>query len=180
MDTTVPQDLERRLRSAIASVPDFPKPGIMFRDVTPLLADVELRQAMIDTVAKRYKHEHVTAVAGPEARGFIFGVMLADRLGVAFVPIRKPGKLPRAVYQQRYELEYGSDELQIHQDALGPDDRVVIFDDLLATGGTAEAACRLIEKTGATIVENVFVVELPDLGGRARIASQRVHPLVSY
>ena len=119
-------------------------------------------------------------MAGPESRGFLFGILVAEYLGVPFVPVRKPGKLPREVYRQVYKLEYGEDELQIHKDALGEDDTVVIVDDLLATGGTAEAACRLVEQSGAQVEESAFVIELDDLGGRKKLGKRAVYSLLQY
>ena len=176
----MPNNLEARLRSTIVDVPDFPKPGILFRDITPILHDPELRTDTIKALGERYEAGEVTAVAGPESRGFIFGVLVAEYLGVPFVPIRKPGKLPREAYRQSYELEYGTDELQIHTDALGESDRVVIVDDLLATGGTAEAACRLVEQSGAEVVESAFVIELADLEGRKKLGERAVYSLLRY
>ncbi len=176
----MPNNLEARLREAIIDVPDFPKPGILFRDITPILHDPELRADTIAALGEPYAEAGVTAVAGPESRGFIFGVLLAQHLGVPFVPIRKPGKLPRAVYRQTYDLEYGSDELQIHQDAFNEGDRVVIADDLLATGGTAEAAYRLVEQSGAEVVGNSFVIELAALDGRKKLGERAVNSLVIY
>ena len=172
--------LEARLRDAIIDVPDFPQPGILFRDITPILHDPVLRHDTIDAFRMRYEDRRVTAVAGPESRGFLFGVLLADALRVPFVPIRKPGKLPRSVYREVYELEYGTDELQIHQDALDQSDNVVIIDDLLATGGTAQAACRLVEQTGAHIEESAFVIELAALQGRRHLGERAVNSLVVY
>jgi len=176
----MPKNLESRLRSAIIDVPDFPKPGIVFKDITPILGDPELRGDTIAAFAERYQQSGVTAIAGPESRGFIFGVLVADYLGVPFVPIRKPGKLPRAVFREVYELEYGTDELQIHTDAVGSGDRVVIMDDLLATGGTATAACNLIEQTGASVLESGFVIELEQLEGRKKLGHHAVYSLLKY
>lgn len=176
----MPKNLETCLRTAIIDVENFPKPGITFKDISPLLEDAELRHDTITAFSERYAARDVTAIAGPESRGFLFGILLADRLGVPFVPIRKPGKLPRAVYRQEYDLEYGSDELQIHQDALGEGDNVVIIDDLLATGGTAAAACELIEKSGAHVEENAFVIELANLEGRKKLGQRAVHSLLIY
>lgn len=175
----MPKNLEAKLREAIVPVEDFPKPGIVFQDITPILHDPELRDDTIEAFHERYANSGVTAVAGPESRGFLFGVLLAEKLHVPFVPVRKPGKLPRAVYRQNYELEYGTDELQIHQDALSPEDNVVIVDDLLATGGTAEAAVKLIEQTGAQVIENAFVIELLDLEGRKKLGGA-AFSLVQY
>ncbi len=176
----MPNNLEARLREAIIGVPDFPKPGILFRDITPILHDPKLRADTIAAFGDHYAGTEVTAVAGPESRGFIFGVLLAEQLGVPFVPIRKPGKLPRAVYRQTYDLEYGTDQLQIHRDAFTPEDKVAIVDDLLATGGTAEAACKLVEQSGAEVVGNSFVIELAELNGRKKLGERAVHSLIQY
>ena len=173
-------NLEARLRKAITETQDFPKPGILFRDSMPILYDHELRSDVITTFWERYKNRDVTAVAGPESRGFLFGALLANALGVSFVPVRKPGKLPGEVYRELYELEYGNDELQIQKDALTSGDSVVIIDDLLATGGTAEAACRLVEQAGAAVEESAFVIELEALEGRKRLGERAVFSLVKY
>jgi adenine phosphoribosyltransferase len=172
--------IETRLREAIVDYPDFPKPGVLFRDAMPVLLDSELRHDTIEVLCERYYPLGVTAVAGSESRGFLFGVLLADRLEVPFVPVRKPGKLPGDIVRQRYDLEYGSDELQIQQGVLNDRDRVVIVDDLLATGGTAEAASELVEQTGAEVVENAFVIELVDLNGRKKLGERAVYSLVKY
>ena len=168
------QSLEARLKETIVPVEDFPKEGVIFRDITPLLSDPELLHDTIEAFYEEYEGKGVSAIAGPESRGFLFGVLLAQRMQVPFVPIRKPGKLPREVYRQSYELEYGTDELQIHRDALSSDDAVVIVDDLLATGGTAWAAAELIGQTGARVEGSAFVVELPTLQGRKRLGAHAV------
>lgn len=173
----MPATLEHRLKNAIIDVPDFPKPGVVFKDITPILRDPLLRKDTIEAFSERYRERDVTAVAGPESRGFIFGVLLASELGVPFVPIRKPGKLPRPTYSQSYELEYGTDELQIHKDAVTSGDNVVIVDDLLATGGTALASWQLIEKAGARVEEAGFVVELEALKGRQHLGNRAIHSL---
>ena len=159
------------LRGHIRDVPDFPKDGILFKDITPLLADVEAFRTCIQLMAERLDGESVSSVIGIESRGFMFGAALADKLSVGFIPVRKPGKLPAATYRVEYDLEYGSDAVEIHQDALIPGDRVVVVDDLIATGGTAEATVRLINDIGAEIVGCAFVIDLPDLGGSKRIGS---------
>lgn len=174
------ETLSARLRSSIIDVPDFPKPGIVFKDITPVLADASLRQGVTDALYDSCCSSDITAVAGMESRGFLFGVPLADALGVPFIPVRKPGKLPRDVYRQTYELEYGTDELQVHRDALDVRDRVVIVDDLLATGGTAEAAAKLVQKSGAEVVRLLFVIELTALGGHDRLQGYDVRSIVSY
>jgi adenine phosphoribosyltransferase len=157
------------IRSRIRTIPHYPRQGVMFRDITTLLKDPIGLRITIDELARHYAGMHVDKVAGIEARGFIIGAALAYALGKGFVPIRKPGKLPAATAGQDYELEYGTDRIEIHVDAIGRGERVLLVDDLIATGGTAEAACKLIDTIGATIVECCFVIDLPDLGGRARL-----------
>jgi 5'-methylthioadenosine phosphorylase len=168
------------IRRKIRCVPDFPKPGIMFRDITTLLADSEGMKKVIDIFYERYKSRGIEVVAGIESRGFIFGSMLADKLGVGFVPIRKPGKLPAEVVSEEYELEYGTDKIEIHKDAVSSGQRVLVIDDLIATGGTAVAGCNLIEKIGGVVVECGFVVELKDLGGREKLGVREVFSVVGF
>lgn len=158
----------------IRAVPDYPKPGILFRDITPLLSDAEGFRYTIDVLADRYQDLQLTHVVGIEARGFIFATALAYKLGIGFVPLRKPGKLPSATYRQTYQLEYGEDALEVHQDALSSRDRVVVVDDLLATGGTVIAAVDLIRQTQATMVECAFIVQLDDLSGTQRLADATI------
>jgi len=158
------------IKSKIRTIPDFPKKGIMFRDITTLLKDADGLREVIDAFVERYKTIPVDAVVGLEARGFILGGAVAYRLGKGFVPVRKKGKLPYRTERHEYELEYGTDVIEMHVDAISPGDRVLIVDDLLATGGTALAAAKLVEKLGGAIVEMAFIVDLPDVGGRARIA----------
>ena len=170
------------LRTAIRTIPDFPSPGILYRDVTTLLADpVALRRA-VDGLAEVAEDGTVDAVAGIEARGFVFGAAVAVRLGCAFVPLRKPGKLPHETIGVDYELEYGSDRLEMHVDAVDPGARVLLVDDLIATGGTALAGVGLLRSAGAEVVGAAFVVDLPDLGGAAalREAGVDVHTLVGF
>lgn len=163
-------DMLERIRELIASVPDFPKPGILFRDITPLLRrPVELQEALEELQA-RVRPWTPGVVAGVESRGFLFGLPLAFGLGVGFVPIRKPGKLPRATLAEGYELEYGSSRLEIHADALRAGDRVLVVDDLLATGGTAAAAARLVQRLGGEVVGFAFLIELDGVGGRQRLS----------
>jgi adenine phosphoribosyltransferase len=157
------------IKSRIRTVPHYPKPGVMFRDITTLLKDPVGFQVTINELAKRYAGVKIDRVAGIEARGFIVGAALAYQLGVGFVPIRKKGKLPAETIGHDYELEYGTDRIEIHVDAVSQGERVLLVDDLIATGGTAEAACKLIASMGGQIVECCFVIDLPDLGGRARL-----------
>ena len=170
----------KELKDYVRTIPDFPEKGIMFRDITSVLQDADGLHLAIDTMQDLVKDLDFDVVVGAESRGFIFGVLLAEHLGVPFVPIRKPGKLPREVFRQEYDLEYGSDELQIHKDALGADDKVAIIDDLLATGGTAEAACHLVEQSGAEVVGSSFVIELAELEGRKKLGQCAVYSLVTY
>lgn len=153
----------------ISAIPDYPKPGILFRDITTLVAHPEAFQAAISWFAAKYTDKGITTVVGTEARGFIFGAPVALALGARFVPVRKPGKLPRAVFEESYELEYGVDVLQIHQDAIQSTDRVLIVDDLLATGGTVEATIRLVRRNGGQVTDAAFVIALTELGGIERV-----------
>ena len=171
---------EVNIKSLIRDVPDFPKPGIIFKDITPLLQNAAGLKATLDALAKPFEGKGITAVAGMESRGFIFGVSVAERLGVGFVPVRKPGKLPSATVSEEFTLEYGTDTLEIHQDALGKGDKVLIIDDLLATGGTAKATISLVRKLGAEVVGIGFVIELVFLEGRATLGGVPVHSLISY
>lgn len=172
--------VEERLRNAIRDVPDFPKAGILFKDITPILSDPSLFQDAVAALADPFREDRISKVVGIESRGFLFGPPLAFRLGAGFVPARKPGKLPRETVRETYALEYGSDSLEIHRDAFGKGERVLVVDDLLATGGTAAAAARLTEKIGAEVVGMAFVVELEFLRGRAKLPGRRVHALVRY
>ena len=170
------------LKDAIRTIPDFPKPGIMYRDITTLLTNRKALKQSIADLAAPYKKMNIDNVAGIEARGFIFGTAVAYELGAGFVPIRKKGKLPFDTYEQDYELEYGQDTIEMHADSIRKGERVLVVDDLIATGGTAEAAIKLIQKTGAEIVGAAFVVDLPDLGGLKRITDMGVPvtALVAY
>ncbi len=170
------------IESKIITVPDYPKKGIMFRDITPLLADKDGLRKTTFEMKKGLEAKGIkpTFITGTESRGFIFGVALADALGLGFVPVRKPGKLPRATYSVSYELEYGSNSLEIHQDAFSKDDVVLVVDDLLATGGTAKATAELIEKTQASVCGMVFVMELDGLGGREKVAGYDVTTLLHF
>ncbi len=158
--------------SLIVSIPDYPEPGVIFKDITPLFADAQGMAAAIDDIADHFINKGITKVVGAEARGFLVGAPVAYRLNAGFVPARKPGKLPREVYSQTYALEYGTDELQIHKDALTPDDRVLIVDDLVATGGTAVATAELVEKSGTKVAGFSFMLELTYLHPREEIAKK--------
>ncbi|WP_206484449.1 adenine phosphoribosyltransferase [Thalassotalea sp. G2M2-11] len=157
------------LKSAVHTIKDYPKPGILFRDVTGILDDAEAFQLTIELLADKFKDQGFTKIVGTEARGFLFGAPLAIKMGLGFVPVRKPGKLPRDTFAQDYQLEYGSDVLEIHVDALTENDKVLIIDDLLATGGTIEATSKLIRRLGAETTDAAFVISLPDLGGEKRL-----------
>ena len=157
------------IKQSIKTIPDYPKPGIMFRDVTSLLEDAKAYQATIALLVEHYKSMGFTKVVGTEARGFLFGAPLALELGIGFVPVRKPGKLPRATISQDYELEYGTDTLEIHTDAIVEGDKVLVIDDLLATGGTIEATVKLIRELGGEVKDAAFVINLPELGGGDRL-----------
>ncbi len=169
-----------QLEQYIRAIPDFPKPGILFRDITPLLATPAAFRETINRIASRYRAEKIDVVAAAEARGFIFAAPLALELNAGFVPVRKPGKLPFTTHSFAYELEYGTDTLEIHIDGINPGQRVLLVDDLLATGGTVEACCRLVEKAGANIVGCAFIVELTGLGGADRIAPHEAFSLIKY
>ena len=169
-------DLEQYIRD----VPDFPKPGIVFKDITPLLADAAAMQDAVTQLVQPYALAGAEIVTGIESRGFIFGALAAERLGVGFVPIRKPGKLPAETISESYELEYGTDSVEIHADAIRSGQKVLMVDDLLATGGTMEAACKLVMKLGGEIVGAAFVIELSFLPGRAKLddLGVRTHALI--
>lgn len=176
MAGATPLDLKKFIRD----IPDFPKPGILFRDITPLLANPEALREAVRRLAEPYRHQKIDAVVAAEARGFIFAAPLAIELGAGFVPIRKPGKLPFNTHSFHYELEYGSDTLQMHVDGVSRGSRVLIVDDLLATGGTVGACCKLLEKTGANIVGCAFAIELTALGGAKAVAPHKVFSLIKY
>src|SRR3954447_17439712 len=168
------------LRSRIRDIPDFPKPGIVFKDITPLLLDSEATTAAVDALAAWARPLEVDFVLAAEARGFILGGMLAERLGAGFVPARKPGKLPYDTLSAEYVLEYGVDVLEMHKDALADGHRVLVHADLLATGGTAKALCELVEQSGGEGAGGGFLIELSFLGGREKLAPADVHALVGY
>ena len=170
----------KRLESFIRNIPDFPEPGIQFKDITPLVKDPAMLKLAVHGLINPFLGEKITAVAGMEARGFIFGSLAAWELGVSFIPLRKPGKLPYDVESLSYDLEYGSAALEVHIDALEKGDRVLLIDDLLATGGTAAASCDLVEKLGAEIIACAFVIELDFLNGREKLAKHHLHSLIHY
>ena len=172
--------LEEKLRRIIRDVPDFPKPGILFKDITPLLGDPELLRETVEAMAEPFRKDGISQVLGIESRGFIFGPPLAVALGAGFVPARKPGKLPSETVSAEYILEYGVDALEMHADALADGARVLIHDDLLATGGTAAALAELVEGVGGNVAGFAFLVELEFLEGRRRLDGYDVHALISY
>ncbi|PSV17791.1 adenine phosphoribosyltransferase [Photobacterium kishitanii] len=163
------QETLNLITNSIKSIQDYPKPGILFRDVTSLMEVPEAYRATIAILAEKYQDQGITKIIGTEARGFLFGAPLALALGVAFVPVRKPGKLPREVIAESYELEYGKDTLEIHKDAIVVGDKVLLVDDLLATGGTIEATTNLVRRLGGDVQDAAFVINLPDIGGEARL-----------
>ena len=168
------------IKQRLRDVPDFPKPGIVFKDITPLLADPSAFNLCLDSTAAHFDSVSLDAIVGIESRGFIFGAALASRMRIAFVPARKPGKLPYRTKRVSYALEYGTDSLEMHEDAIKKGDRILIVDDLLATGGTAWAACELVRQLGGTVVATSFVVELTFLAGRERLKPVDVFSLVQY
>ena len=175
---TTPRDL----RSAIRTIPDYPKPGIQFRDITTLLGDATAFRDAVDAMVEPWAGHGIGKVAGIEARGFILGGAMAHRLGAGFVPIRKKGKLPHATVSIAYTLEYGTDEMEIHADALVPGESVLLVDDLIATGGTAEGAVKLLQRLGATVAAASFIIDLPELGGadKIRALGTPVHALLAF
>jgi len=168
------------LKTYIRSIPDFPKPGIMFRDITPMLKSANAMKEVMRRMAEPYRDAGITSVLAAEARGFVFGAPLAMELGAAFVPVRKPGKLPHKTETLHYDLEYGSDALEIHEDAIEKGDRVLLVDDLLATGGTIEACMKLANRQGADVVGAAFVIELAFLNGRSRLGDYDICSLIEY
>jgi adenine phosphoribosyltransferase len=171
---------QTNLSDLIRNIPDFPLPGIQFKDVTTLLSDGAAFAQVVDTFASRYAGRGIDAVVGIESRGFIFSAPLAYRVGVGLVPVRKHGKLPAATYQVEYDLEYGSNKLEIHRDAFRPGARVVIVDDLLATGGTVAAACQLVEMAGGAVEEVAFLIELAFLNGREKLVNYPIYSMIQY
>lgn len=168
------------IKNKIRTIPDFPKKGVMFRDITTLLKDKEGLKDSVDILFERYKGKKIDTVAGVEARGFIIGGALAYKLGAGFVLIRKKGKLPHKTENHEYELEYGRDSIEVHLDAIMKGDNVLLVDDLIATGGTALASCKLIEKLGGNVVETAFIIGLPDLGGMKKLSSYGVFTIVDF
>lgn len=168
------------LRTYVRDIADYPKEGVTFRDITPLLGDAGTFAQAVSGIVDEFQGVAVDRVVGVEARGFIFGAAVAYRIGAGFVPVRKPGKLPWAVVREEYELEYGTDKLEIHRDAIHPGERILIIDDVLATGGTAAATATLVETLGGVIAGLGFLLELEDLGGRTRIGDRPVRSLLKY
>ena len=170
----------KKLEDYVISIPDFPKPGIPFRDVTGVLASGEGFSLAVEEFCRRLERVDFDLVIGMESRGFLFGAPVACRLGKGFVPVRKPGKLPRETIAESYDLEYGQATLEVHKDDIRPGQKIVIVDDLLATGGTAEAAAKLVERLGGTVVKMMFLIELVDLGGRAKLAKYPVDGVIGF
>lgn len=168
------------LRRYVRDVADFPSDGVVFRDITPLLGDADAFAEAVNGLVEAFAGTDVDRVVGVESRGFIFGAAVASRIGAGFVPVRKPGKLPWAVVREEYQLEYGSDKLEIHRDAIHPGERILIVDDVLATGGTAAATATLVETLGGVIAGLGFVLELDDLGGRSRLGDRPVRSLMRF
>ena len=168
------------LRKMIRDVPDFPKPGIVFKDITPLLRDEAGLSLAVEYLTQPFRAQHVDVVVGAESRGFIFGTAVARNLSAGFVPIRKPGKLPSRTRSEEYALEYGTDKVEIHEDAIKPGDRVLMVDDVLATGGTMAACCRLVDSLGGQVVATAFLLELAFLGGRKLLSKYAVHSVLIY
>ncbi len=176
----MPEPNDLKLTDYIRAIPDFPKQGILFRDITPLLSTPAAFAQVVDELASHFRDQKIDAIAAAEARGFIFAAPLALRLNAALIPIRKPGKLPHETISFSYELEYGSDTLEMHADAISPGDNVLVVDDLLATGGTIEACCKLVEKAGGNVVGCGFLIELAGLDGARRIAQYKTVSLIKY
>ncbi len=169
-----------KLRDLIRDIPDFPKPGIVFKDITPLLAHSGGLSLAVEYLTQPFRQLHVDLVVGAESRGFIFGTAVAQSLSAGFVPIRKPGKLPSDTHSETYDLEYGSDTVEIHSDAVKPGNRVLMIDDVLATGGTMAACCRLVEKLGGEIIGTAVLIELAFLDGRSKLGERPFHSVITY
>jgi adenine phosphoribosyltransferase len=174
------KNVNRKIKSLIRTIPDWPKKGVMFRDITTLIKDKDGFKEAINLLFNRYRCDEIDVVAGIESRGFIFGAVLALLLGKGFVLIRKKGKLPAEKVYQDYQLEYGTDRVEIHKDAVNEGNKVLLVDDLIATGGTMKAACQLVEKCGGIVIGCVFVIELPDLKGREKLKDYDVYSLVQF
>jgi adenine phosphoribosyltransferase len=174
--------VELDLKSLVRTIPNYPKPGIMFRDITTLLKDASGFKVCVERLVEPYRTAGVEAVVAIEARGFILGGAVADRLGTGFVPLRKRGKLPAKTIGQEYELEYGTDMIEVHEDGIREGERILLVDDLIATGGTAEAGVKLVRRVGGLVVGAAFIVDLPELGGAAKLEAQGVpcHSLISF
>ena len=172
--------MQNYVESKVRDIVDFPKKGIVFRDITTAVKDAKAMQFMIDFLVQQYEDKKIDYVAGIESRGFIFGAPLAYKLGAGFILIRKPGKLPADTISQEYELEYGTDKIEMHADAVEPGKNVLVIDDLLATGGTVDAACKLLKKAGANVVGAGFIIELSDLGGRKKLDGVEVTSMIQY
>lgn len=170
----------KRLEDYIRNIPDFPEPGIQFKDITPLVKNPAMLKLAVHQLIHPFLGQNITAIAGMEARGFIFGSLAAWEMGIGFIPLRKPGKLPYDAESISYDLEYGSASLEVHIDALEEGDKVLLIDDLLATGGTAAASCELVEKLGAEVVACAFVIELDFLNGKEKLSKYNVHSLIHY
>ena len=168
------------LKETIRSIPDWPIKGVIFRDLTTLMQDPDAFRESCDVLYERYKDQNIDKIVGIDARGFVFGAVLAYKLGIGFIPVRKKGKLPYKTIEETYSLEYGEDTLEIHEDALGKGDKVIVVDDLIATGGTVGATVNLVEKLGAQIIECAFIVELPDLNGRDKIKNCKVFSITKF
>jgi adenine phosphoribosyltransferase len=167
-------------RSYVREIADYPSDGVVFRDITPLLGDANAFAQAVSAIVDEFSGVAIDRVAGVESRGFIFGAPVAYRIGAGFVPVRKAGKLPWAVVREEYQLEYGADKLEVHRDAIHPGERILIVDDVLATGGTAEATARLVETLGGVVVGLAFLLELDELGGRSRLQGRTVRSLLNY
>lgn len=167
-------------KSFIRDVPDFPKKGIIFKDITPLLKNPKAFQEVVQQLALRYQNQKINGIVAMESRGFILGGALATRMGVSFIPVRKPGKLPWKTLQETYELEYGKDTLEIHEDSISKGDRILILDDVLATGGTAAATIRLVERAGGEVVEACFLIQLSFLNGHEKLKSTPIYSIIHY
>lgn len=177
----MPQQVANEVKEKIRNIPDFPKPGIMFKDITTALKDSDTLKKMVDFICINFQGQKIDYIIGLESRGFIFGMPVAYKLDAGFIPIRKPNKLPAKTIKESYALEYGMDTLEMHEDALKNGDRVLIVDDLLATGGTASAACNLVTKAGADIIGCAFVIELNDLNGRDKLPKEcKIVSMIEY